>query len=59
MKDSIFLSVLSSNEKKLINAGEYMTKFKDDYENLRYVNNINLINKELLNLIIGIIDKIE
>ena len=56
MKDSIFLSVLSNNEKKLINAGEYMTKFKKDYEILRYVNNINLIDNELLDLIIGVID---
>ena len=59
MKDSIFLSVLSNNEKKLINAGEYMTKFKTDYENLRYINNINLIDVELLEIIIGFIDQLE
>ena len=53
------MSVLSNNEKKLINAGEYMTKIKTDYENLRYINNINLIDDELLDLIIGVIDQLE
>lgn len=32
MKDSVFLKSLTQNEKKLINAGEYMTIFKEKYE---------------------------
>jgi hypothetical protein len=28
MKDSVFLKTVSKNERKLMNAGEYMTAFK-------------------------------
>jgi len=29
MKDSVFLKTMTKNERKLIKAGEYMTKFKE------------------------------
>jgi hypothetical protein len=32
MKESVFLKTLTKNERKLLKAGEYMTKFKDNYD---------------------------
>ena len=35
MKDSVFLKTMSKNERKLIKAGEYMSKFKEHYETIK------------------------
>lgn len=60
MKDSVFLKTLSSNERKLIKAGEYMTKFKEEYEVLRAQNNIQiLIDDESLPLVLDVVNQIE
>ena len=60
MKDSVFLKSLTQNEKKLMKAGEYMEKFKTEYESQRYQNNISLINKETINaIIVNIANKIK
>jgi hypothetical protein len=32
MKDSVFLKTLTFNEKKLIKAGDYMERFKNNYD---------------------------
>lgn len=48
MKDSVFLKSFTQNEKKLLKAGEYMEKFKDQYEARRYTDNFHLISPELL-----------
>jgi hypothetical protein len=50
MKDSIFLKSMTTNEKKLVNAGEYLTKFNEDYEKVKTINNIGLLvdSQELL-----------
>lgn len=56
MKDSVFLKTLSQNEKKLIKAGEYMTEFKDKYEQIRYTNNLKIIDNETMGKVLDIID---
>jgi len=57
MKDSVFLKTLSSNERKLIKAGEYMTKFKEDYKQLRTNNNISiLLEDESLSLVLDVVN---
>lgn len=55
MKDSVFLKSLTQNEKKLINAGEYMSKFKLRYESLRYIDNIKEIDPDVLKKLIEIV----
>jgi len=39
MKNSIFLKSMAINEKKLINAGEYMIAFLNKYDELKIKNN--------------------
>jgi hypothetical protein len=50
MKDSIFLKSMTTNEKKLVHAGEYLTQFNENYEKVKSVNNIDMLvdSKELL-----------
>ena len=48
MKDSIFLRSLTKNEKKLIKAGEHMKKFNANYDSLKEVNNLGLVDKEIM-----------
>lgn len=59
MKDSVFLRTLSKNERKLIKAGEYMTKFKEDYEKIKTANNKQLIADDLLGEILDIVNQID
>jgi hypothetical protein len=35
MKESVFLKTLTKNERKLMKAGEYMTKFKANYDQIK------------------------
>jgi hypothetical protein len=44
MKDSVFLKTLSKNERKLIKAGEYMSKFKENYDKIKFNNYLKLID---------------
>lgn len=44
MKDSVFLRTLSKNERKLIKAGEHMTKFKEGYDKIKIINNSHLLS---------------
>lgn len=50
MKDSIFLKSMTTNEKKLVHAGEYLTQFNENYQKVKSVNNIGMLldSKELL-----------
>ncbi|KAL4496061.1 hypothetical protein ABPG72_015483 [Tetrahymena utriculariae] len=60
MKDSVFLKTLSSNERKLIKAGEYMSKFKEDYEVTRFQNSINiLLGEDTLAAVLDVVNQIE
>jgi len=59
MKDSIFLKSLSKNERKLIKAGEYMTLFRDQYEETRKVNNLKYIEQDTIQNMLEVVQKIE
>ncbi|KRX05461.1 Armadillo-type fold [Pseudocohnilembus persalinus] len=59
MKDSVFLKTVTKNERKLIQAGEYMTKFKKEYQQIRYQNNLQFIEPEVKEQILDIVNQIE
>jgi hypothetical protein len=44
MKDSVFLKSFTQNEKKLLRAGEYMEKFRENYEKERYNDNFKFVD---------------
>lgn len=52
MKDSVFLKSLTQNEKKLMNAGEYMNVFKEKYEQARYIDNMRFVDLAVLRKIV-------
>ncbi|EGR30268.1 tubulin-specific chaperone d, putative [Ichthyophthirius multifiliis] len=60
MKDSIFLRTLSQNERKLINAGEYMQAFKEQYERIRKNNYVQeFFQGEMLAKVLEVVSIIE
>lgn len=58
-KDSIFLKTMTTNEKKMVEPGDYMKAFNDKFEELRKVNNNPMIPDNLKLKILNIVDTIE
>jgi len=59
MKDSVFLRNLNKKQRKLIKAGEYMQKFRGFFEKKSIENQMDLIEKEVLQDILEVLPKID
>jgi hypothetical protein len=59
MKDSIFLKTMTVNERKLINPGEYMRKFQQEFEVMRLTNHIEQLPADLKKSILKVVGDIE
>ncbi|CAK65708.1 unnamed protein product (macronuclear) [Paramecium tetraurelia] len=54
LKDSVFLRTLTKNERQLAKAGEHITIFKSQYEQLLQAENMNLLSEEIIDEIMQI-----
>ena len=59
MKDSAFLRNLNKKQRKLIKAGEYMQKFRNFFETKSIENQLDLIEKEVIQEILELLPKID
>lgn len=59
MKDSIFLKTMTVNERKMINPGQYMKKYQEEYKEIRTKDHTESIPAELKKKILHIVGEIE